>query len=202
MKILSSFGKTIIFFFVLLATLLILSIADAIFADSPYKSTSYGGVLYEYTERGFHVRFVDINGNFDTFTFGEDAAKVSTCYDEKITSVEIPSEIEGKPVVKIDNRAFYGCVNIKTVVIPPTVEEIGDYAFSGCTALESVVLTPSVKIIEYNCFNKCESLTDIYFTGTEDEWNDIIVYYPSYDSSINTNQSPWGSATIHLNYSP
>ena len=41
------------------------------------------------------------------------------------SSVDIPEEINGKPVTKIEEGAFNGCTDITEVVIPKTVTEIG-----------------------------------------------------------------------------
>lgn len=50
----------------------------------------------------------------------------------------IPSQHEGKDVVKIGVRAFFCERDIKAVLIPETVTKIGDEAFSGCESLEVV----------------------------------------------------------------
>lgn len=61
--------------------------------------------------------------------------------------------------------------------IPDSVTSIGSYAFSGCSSLTSVTIPNSVTGIDYYVFEDCSSLTDVYFTGTENQWNDIDIYY-------------------------
>ena len=51
---------------------------------------------------------------------------------------------------------------------------IGNNAFSGCTALKSVTIPNSVTSIGKNAFYGCTALKNIYFTGTEEQWNNII----------------------------
>ena len=52
-----------------------------------------------------------------------------------VTSVEIPAEIDRKPVTSIGNNAFRDCTSLTEVKIPDSVINIGDYAFYGCTNL-------------------------------------------------------------------
>ena len=75
--------------------------------------------------------------------------------------VVIPSEINGKPVVKIGERAFDLCSSLTSVTIPNSVTEIGDYAFHKCNKLTSVVMPNSVKSIGDYAFNGCDMLASV-----------------------------------------
>lgn len=57
----------------------------------------------------------------------------------------IPSEIDGKDVTKIGDRAFYKCGTITYIVIPESVTSIGRSAFSGCKLLNSIEI-PDTKL--------------------------------------------------------
>ena len=61
-----------------------------------------------------------------------------TNYIGKATTVVIPSEIDGKSVTKIGERAFSNCTNITDLTISEGITEIGTYAFYRCTSLISV----------------------------------------------------------------
>lgn len=81
------------------------------------------------------------------------------------TSVIIPSKIEGKPVVKICDKAFYH-KDIESVVIPDTVKEIesggwGVGTFSNCEKLSSVTLNEGLVTIGSYAFNDCPKLKSI-----------------------------------------
>lgn len=69
---------------------------------------------------------------------------------------------------------------------------IGGCAFRGCSELTNVILPNSIKNIGENAFSRIR-FTDIYFTGTEAEWNAIEGLA---DADISS------SATIHYNYTP
>ncbi len=76
--------------------------------------------------------------------------------------VEIPAEINGKPVTRVEEFAFQNCTAVKSVIIPSTVTFIGWGAFNGCTAMESIFIPASVREIEYGAFYNCSSLKAAY----------------------------------------
>ena len=46
--------------------------------------------------------------------------------------------------------------------------------FFGCTNLKTVVIPASVTAVEnYNIFHNCTSLETVYFTGTKEQWDAI-----------------------------
>ena len=52
--------------------------------------------------------------------------------------IVIASQIDGKPVTSIGERAFDECTSLKSITIPASITSIGEDAFKGCTSLESV----------------------------------------------------------------
>ncbi len=65
----------------------------------------------------------------------------------------------------INEKAFWGCSNLTTIVVPPNVISIGDLAFSGCTSLESIVIPKSVTEIGENLFANTGLTSIIVDTG-------------------------------------
>lgn len=74
----------------------------------------------------------------------------------------------------IGREAFYQCNNITSVIVPEGVEFIMDWAFCKCLRLESVVIPKSTKYIGYGAFAACDVLTDVYFGGTEAQWEELL----------------------------
>lgn len=73
--------------------------------------------------------------------------------------VVIPEQIEGKDVVGIDEKGFYGR-QVKGVVIPGTIKEIGETAFGACDSLETIIIKDgNLKNIEKACFMLCKKLS-------------------------------------------
>ena len=105
---------------------------------------------------------------------------------DNLTSVTIPDS-----VTSICSYAFDDCASLTSVTIPDSVTSIGNCAFSHCSSLTSVTIGDSVTSIGYDAFYECASLTDVYYPGTESQWNAI---------SIDSDNSYLTSATIHYSH--
>ncbi len=97
--------------------------------------------------------------------------------EKTITSVIIPSEIEGCPVTSIGDYAFYYCTSLTSVEIPDSITSIGYAAFCGCLSLTIVTIPNSVMNIVVDAFESCTSLTAI----DVDEGNE---FYSSIDGVL------------------
>lgn len=65
--------------------------------------------------------FLDYKDGVELYRYNSD--------DKKQTKVEIPSEYEGKPVIKIEDDAFLYTDWLEEIKISENIEEIGDYSF-------------------------------------------------------------------------
>lgn len=84
-----------------------------------------------------------------------------TVYRGDETDLEIPSNLDEKPVTKLEKDLFLNNVELVSVKIPPTVKGLGSNLFYGCTSLEYVELPTSLKEISENAFRYCSSLKNI-----------------------------------------
>ena len=73
---------------------------------------------------------------------------------------------------------------LKYVRLPSDLEKIGTYAFNG-SGLERITVPASVTQIGEHAFDCCESLTDVYFTGTEAQWNAVAIDPSGNDALLN-----------------
>ena len=151
----------------------VISIGDLAFSNchsSLYTEYEYG----KYVKSGDNPYAVLIeltNKNMSTYDIHEDTQIIaygvfSSC--KRLTSITIPDG-----VTSIGSSAFLYCSNLSSVVIPDSVTSIGSYAFYGCI-----------------------KLTDVYYTGTQEQWNLIEI-----DNEWNNNYNLI-NATIHYNYVP
>jgi len=74
----------------------------------------------------------------------KDGGVVIRMYKDKstVTVLEIPDEIDGKPVVKVENFGAFNAPSLKTIKIGKNVREIGPWAFTNNTALEAYIVDP------------------------------------------------------------
>ena len=78
-------------------------------------------------------------------------------------------------VTSIGASAFEDCTALKSVSIPAGVSGLNSGTFNNCTSLKRVSIHKNLKTIAMSAFNGCTSLEDVYFNGTEDEWNAIAI---------------------------
>lgn len=94
-------------------------------------------------------------------------------------------------VTSIGSNAFYNCTSLASITIPNSVAFIGNYAFRNCSGITKITIPNSVTYIANSAFQGCSSLTDVYYAGSEKEWDEINIL--SYNKDLT-------NATIHYNY--
>ena len=119
-----------------------------------------------------------------TYQLINDSTEVAITGCDDVTSVTVPSEIEGKPVTTIaeralsskskllkvtlpdsvttiESRAFNDCSHLRSVDMGNGVKTIGTFAFSGCNELTSITLSENLTEIGESAFNQCSALTEL-----------------------------------------
>lgn len=91
-------------------------------------------------------------------------------YCHYLQKIDIPAGVND-----ICQGAFMGCIALKDFVIPYGITEIKDCTFMYCYGMESITIPDTVTSFGYGALLFGEDFTDIYFSGTEDEWNAITV---------------------------
>ena len=77
------------------------------------------------------------------------------------THISVPETIDGYPVTRIGDYAFYQESNLEEMTLPAGVTYIGNYAFSDCSNLRKVVIPYGVTKIGKYAFESCENLTNV-----------------------------------------
>ena len=138
--------------------------------------------------------------NLTSVAFGENSKLTSigsyAFYDcVNLTSVIIPDSVtsigyfafggcqdltsvtfgENSKLTSIGSRAFSDCDNLTSFVIPDGVTSIKSYTFYSCNNLASITISSGVASIAEYAFNDCSNLTTVYFTGTQEEWEQITI---------------------------
>lgn len=96
-------------------------------------------------------------------------------------------------VVKLDGAMFFNS-NVKTVILANGIEEISHALFNGAQ-IEYLYIPNTLKCIyDDSLAYISQSLTDIYFGGTEEEWNQIYTSYDAGSMSENVKNSNFEEA--------
>ena len=119
-----------------------------------------------WVQEGNEVYSSDTNG----ILFNKDKTQLLQCPDGYYGAYTIPDS-----VTTIGNEAFCYCKALTSITIPDGVTSIGDYAFYYCSKLTSTTIPDSVTTIGDYVFSGCYSLTDVYYSGTEAQWNNITI---------------------------
>ena len=82
----------------------------------------------------------------------------------ELLDITVPDDIEGRPITGIAADAFKGAKNIKSIVLPASLEYIGDYAFYDCDYITAVELPDSVISVGVGAFQSCDTLADVTFS--------------------------------------
>lgn len=83
--------------------------------------------------------------------------------------VEVPTQIEGKPVTAIEKKAFLSCKTIREINLPDTIEEIGDWAFAHAEKLKFIGVPDHSLRHGKELFLGCKRLREIVISGTKEE---------------------------------
>lgn len=108
-----------------------------------------------------------------------------TGFNNSVSDVVIPSEIEGLPVTAISVGAFYLSA-ITSIEVPDTVTSIGEMAFLGCTSLKTVKLSTGVAKIEKNAFGSCSALQEVQVAKDNPNFSSLdgVLYSKAQDTLV------------------
>lgn len=139
------------------------------------------------------------------------------CYNMR--SIEIPEGVTG-----INYCAFANCSNLGTIQLPSSLQRIGMYAFENCFSLYMVSLPDGITIIPQGLFSKCSQLTyisiptsvrtveddafygcsslaEVYYGGSELDWNNIEISDHQDFTGSQSGNANLTAAVIHYNTS-
>ena len=71
----------------------------------------------------------------------------------------IPDTINGLPVSRIADRAFYNCATITSLTIPNSVTNLGSFTFYHCITMTNVVLPAGLTEFQEYTFYFCSGLS-------------------------------------------
>ncbi len=111
------------------------------------------------------------NGSVRSVTVGSGVTAVGAfafAGNDELTEVMLPDEL-----VSVGEGAFSGCSSLETVMLPLSAASVGGRAFAGCSLLTTVTLPRTVSPTDIDVFDGCGALRDIYYGGSEEEWQTL-----------------------------
>ncbi|MBR5727717.1 MAG: leucine-rich repeat protein, partial [Muribaculaceae bacterium] len=101
---------------------------------------------------------------------------------ESATAVKDVKQLTLEHVDTIAESEFLGYKSLKVVDIKSGARIIGNLAFESCDSLSRVNLPSSLSTIRIYAFRNCSRLADVYFDGTQLQWDNVNKeeYWDSY----------------------
>lgn len=172
------------------------SIGIYAFRSSSLKTIYIPDSVTSVTARTFYCCYnlmnINVSNNNDVFSsvdgvlYSKDGTKLIKYPEGKTGGFIVPDS-----VTSFDSYAFGSCDELTNISIPDGVTSISQGMFRYCSSLTSVELPKEVTRINDYAFDSCGELTDVYYSGTEKQWNNII---------IGSNNEDLTNANIHFNY--
>ena len=91
---------------------------------------------------------------------------------DSLVSVTIPDSVE-----TLAGYTFQDCDNLVTAKIGKGVDTLAGRVFAKCPKLRSVCLPDTIQEIEAYAFAGCDDLDDVYYAGTENQWDKIHISF-------------------------
>lgn len=139
------------------------------------------------------VSHADTKNEYMGFVYEcKDSSVAIVDYQGNNKHIQIPSHIQGMPVVEIGENAFERCVELVSVTIPKTVSIIQKRAFSFCENLEYLYIANGVSVIEEEAFVNCDRLAEVALPSS--------ITSVGYNAFATNNDNPCGVNMVYAGF--
>ena len=127
----------------------------------PDSVSSIGSYAFSYCTSLTSITIPDSVSSIGSYAFS---------YCTSLTGITIPDS-----VTVINDFLFVQCYELSKVTVGDDVTSIGDSAFWCCESLTSITIPDSVTTIGKYAFSGCTGLKDVYYGGTEAQWQQVNI---------------------------
>ncbi len=168
-------------------------IGESAFSESGLISVTVPGSVEEIGNDAFHdcANLTSVTVSEGVKIIGEQAFRGCTTlayidFPASITSVGAGAFMSCKEMTRVrfmpgtgtvtmGDNLFSQCWNLTSVTLPKTTDRISSGMFSSCSSLPVLYIPATVTEIGENPFTSCRYLKNIYFGGSESDWNSMII---------------------------
>lgn len=144
--------------------------------DANYRYTDENGTVWRYyAEKNWIVPAGNDDWIYYVMEDGDLYVADNPDKPNEETNLVIPSSIDGKTVTRVLDA---GEQNTLSIELPDTMTAIDHKAFRNKRSLKRVIIPTSVTSISNIAFELTDDV-ELYYCGTEEQWNNIIVWHHS-----------------------
>lgn len=81
------------------------------------------------------------------------------------------------PVIAIANGVLGSNPNMTDLILPPSIDKIPAKMFKNCYKLKRITFPKRIKCVPEKAFEDCTALEDIYYEGSEQDWDSIDIVH-------------------------
>lgn len=178
-----------------------------LFIDGELLITGSGN-MFDYTYSSSSPWHYDFRNKIKSIVIDDGVTSIGNFAFDDCTELTIVSVANS--VARVGDYAFNNCTNLYEIILPENVDKIGSWAFNGCEMLSEFTIPNNVTEIYSGTFSSCKnlnrmtihkgvqkidsyafynclSLSDIYYEGSEKDWNALEINKNQNDDLINAN---------------
>lgn len=153
---------------------------------APYQNNGFGGELtYKKVTSGLigynafwnydqTNELLTISGEGELFKYTGGSALPWMYLNNGSYQSSIKTIVVEDGITVIPQYAFEYMGNVECVALPNTLLKLYPNAFNDCKSLTEIVIPSSVEYVDGQWYwYRCPNLNDVYYVGTEQEWNNV-----------------------------
>lgn len=97
-----------------------------------------------------------------------------------LTEITVPDS-----VTYFEGDVFNSCASLTKATLGAGITSLGWNVFNSYSSLQIVTFIAPVSFIGHRAFYNCPSLKTIYYSGTEEQWNNVYMEVSAYGTGYN-----------------